>query len=100
MFFVEELHNVESATIHIEVNVPSFKIRSAGFPDLHLGIHFFHFAPCCVSDAPAVSFGLNEEQVQLPMLAIDTQNQAACFFTVSNNPICNSLVDGFFYGAS
>ena len=42
---VEELHEMESAAIHIEMTVPFFKIWSAGLPDLYPGMKLLSDAP-------------------------------------------------------
>lgn len=65
MVAVVKLHNMETAAVHIEVNVPLLKIRRDGLPDLHLRMQLFHLAPCRIPDSLAMNIRRNEENLQI-----------------------------------
>ena len=54
MAAVEEFYNVEAAAVHIEVDVPLFKIRRNRLPDGNLRMQPFHRAPCGILPLMAV----------------------------------------------
>lgn len=49
MVTVEELHDMESAAVDVEMDIPFFKIGSDGFPYLHLRVELLDRAPRGVS---------------------------------------------------
>ena len=57
---VEELDDVEAALVDVKMDVPLFKIRSAGLPDLGLGVHALDLLPSCKADTLAVRVGRDE----------------------------------------
>ncbi len=50
MMIVEELHDMESAAVHIEVDIPFLKIRRNSFPDSYFRVQLFHCAPRGIAD--------------------------------------------------
>ncbi len=96
MMAVIELHDVESTAVHIEVDVSLFKIRRDSFPDGNLGMKLFYCAPCRITDTLAVHFGRNEQQVEVPALAVHPDDHAADRLTVLYDPVCLTAVDSLF----
>ena len=54
LILVPELDDVESAAVHIKVNVPLLEVRSNGFPDLDFWMQCFNGLPCCLANAFAM----------------------------------------------
>lgn len=51
---VPKRHNLETATVDVEMNVAFLKIGCDGFPYTNLSMEFLHGFPCILSDALAV----------------------------------------------
>lgn len=54
MVTVEKLHDVEAASVHVEVDVSFLEVRRYRLPDLHLQVQPLDLASCSVTDAPAM----------------------------------------------
>ena len=99
---VEELDDVEAATIDIEMNVALLEIGRMGLPDANFGMHPFHLAPSGKTDATTVDVGRYEQQLQFaqsPFL-VDSQHDSADFLPVADDAIGLGiwLVDGTLNG--
>lgn len=102
MMGVEELDDVEAATIDIEMNVALLEIGRMGLPDANFGMHPFHLAPSGKTDATTVDVGRYEQQLQFaqsPFL-VDSQHDSADFLPVADDAIGLGiwLVDGTLNG--
>ena len=102
MMGVEELDDVEAATIDIEMNVALLEIGRMGLPDANFGMHPFHLAPSGKTDATTVDVGRYEQQLQFaqsPFL-VDSQHDSADFLPVADDAIGLGiwLVDGSLNG--
>ena len=51
---IEELHNMESALVDIEMDIPGLEVGSTGLPDFCFRIQAFHFLPGSRANAFAV----------------------------------------------
>ena len=63
VIFAEEFHNVKTAFVHIEMNVPLLKVRCVGFPYFRFRMQFFDGLPCGEANAFAVTIYIDEEQL-------------------------------------
>ena len=55
---VPELHDLETTTVDVEMNVAFLKIGRDGFPDMNLWMEFLNGFPCGLSEAVAVFAGV------------------------------------------
>ena len=67
MIPVPELDDMESAAVDIEMDVALLEIGSDGFPNADLVMQRLDGTPRCLSDATAMDFGRNEEQLELSL---------------------------------
>ena len=74
---VEELDDVESEPIHVEVDVARLEIGRAGLPDANLGVEPFDGAPGGLSNSHAVAFGPDEEKLEFAAVAVRPYHKAA-----------------------
>ena len=65
MLLIEKLCDMESANVHVKVNIAFFKVWRAGFPHHRLGVERLHGEPRAVADTFGVLFGRNEKDLQL-----------------------------------
>ena len=70
MTAVEKLDNVEPAFVYIEMDVPCFKVGSAGLPDLRIRIETFNFLPGSCAGTLAVCCWRDKQQIQKVMLRL------------------------------
>ena len=49
MMGVEEFHDMETALVYIEVDVPGLEVGGACLPDLRFGIQALHLLPRCIA---------------------------------------------------
>ena len=79
LVLVPELDNMETAAVHVEVNVAFFEIRGYGLPNLDLRMHRFNGFPRSLADALAVDLRQHEQQFQLTLgrLLINTHDDTA-----------------------
>ena len=71
MVTVIKFHNMKTAAIDIEMDIPLFKIRSDCLPDLHIRVHLFDLAPCGIADSLAVYIGRNKEYLKVSPFSFD-----------------------------
>ena len=67
---VIRLRDMETAAVHIEMNILPFKIRRNSFPHRHLRMQLFNSAPGGITDTSAVNEGRNKEDLQIPAISI------------------------------
>ena len=67
---VIRLRDMETAAVHIEMNILPFKIRRNSFPHRHLRMQLFNSAPGGITDTSAVNAGRNKEDLQIPAISI------------------------------
>lgn len=91
MLLVEKLRDVETADIHIKVNVAPVKIRREGFPQLRVRIQALQLKPDPFADAPALRSVLHKQQVKMIMLGAFVENYNRTTHRLS---VDNSLVGG------
>ena len=65
MIAIKELYNVTAASVHIEVDIPLFKIRRNGFPDFHFRVKLFHLTPRSITDSFTMHFRTHEQKFQI-----------------------------------
>ena len=89
MIPVPELHDMESAAVDIEMDVALLEVGSDGFPDADLGMQCLDGTPRCLSDATAMDFGRNEEQLELSLrfVLVDAQYHAAHEPAIENDAV-------------
>ena len=97
MVTIVEFHDMESATIHVEVDVPLLKIWRDGFPDSHLRVHLFDSPPCGVADTLAVNFWRYEQEIKITTFSIHLYDHTADRLAVLDDSICLAAVNGVFY---
>ena len=66
---VEELDDVESEPVHVEVDVARLEIGRAGLPHADFGVEPFDGAPRGLSDSRAVAFRKDEEEFKFAAVA-------------------------------
>ena len=59
----KKLHDMESASVDIKMDVALFKIRRDRFPDLDLRMHLLYLAPRRIADTPAVNMRRNKQRL-------------------------------------
>ena len=62
MMRIVEFDDLESAHVHVEVNVPPVEIRSSYFPNLRGRMSLLDFEPGTVSNTVAMHMGRNEKK--------------------------------------
>ena len=90
---VEELDDVESEPVHIEVDVARLEIGRAGLSDADFGVEPFDGAPRGLSDSHAVVFGTNEEEFKFAAVAARPYHKAADLPSVLDDAIGLATVD-------
>lgn len=98
MMTVEKFHNMEPAPIHIKVNVPLLKIRRDGLPDFNLRMQFLDLLPGGISDSAAVNRWRYEQDLQLPALSVNAQDDTACSISILHDTVCLAAVNRLLYG--
>ena len=98
MFFVEKFDDMEPAAVHIEMDIPLFKIRRICLPYCHLRIVRLHGAPCRIPNPLAMDIWSNKEEFKIAPCAIHPYYKAACFPAVMHDSKRKSAVDGALYG--
>ena len=69
MMLVEILHNMESAAVDVEMDIPCFKVGRERFPDRYLRMQCLYRAPCGIAYSFAVDFRLYEQQFKVAVSA-------------------------------
>ena len=87
MVSVEELDDMKSAAVDVEVDITLFKIRRDGLPDLHLRIHSLNLTPRGIADTFAVDMRRYKKQIQISLVTVNTDNSSACDFSVIENTV-------------
>ena len=100
MMSVEELHDMETALVDIEVDVPGFEEGRAGLSDIRLRVQALYGLPGSIADAFAVGVGRNKQQIQMVVLGcfVDFQHHAAHDLAVLSDAVGHSVADAFFDG--
>ena len=94
LMLVPELNDMETKTIHIEVNVPLLEIRSTCLPNAYLRMHDFDGLPCCLTQALAVHLWLDKQYLQFAfsILFVNLKNQTANHIAITDYTIGFGLV--------
>ena len=84
MRFAEEFHNVKTAFVHIEMNVPLLKVRCVGFPYFRFRMQFFDGLLCSKTNTLAMAIHIDEQQLKLVAVGIgmDRKYRSTHHFTV------------------
>ena len=90
---VIKFHNMKTAAIDIEMDIPLFKIRSDCLPDLHLRVQLFHLAPCGITNTLAVNEGRNKEYLKISPLTFDLQYHAADILIVTHDSVSLAAIN-------
>ena len=85
MAAVEILHDMESATVDVKVDVARFEVGGRRLPHRHLGVQILDEAPGCIADALAMDFGVDKQQLQFAVIAVNADDSTADYLAVSNN---------------
>lgn len=83
MVAVEELYDMESAAVHIEVDVTLLEVRRYRLPYFDLRVQPLHLAPCLIADTSAMCRGQYEQQLELAMLAVCLYYNATDLLAIS-----------------
>lgn len=101
MVFAEKFHNVETAFVHVEVNIAFFEIRCDQFPYLCFGIHPFNHFPCMISQSPAVKLRIKIKQIHGVAVGdiVYAQSDSSGFFAIGVNVVnrCLWVVENLHY---
>ena len=68
MMAIKELHDMETTTVHIEMDVPLFKVWRDGLPDSNLWMQLFHRTPSGIPYTLTVYIGRNKEYLKISPL--------------------------------
>ena len=71
MVLVPKLDNVETTAVDVEVDVAFLEVGGRRLPHGHLGVQFLDEAPSGIADALAVDFGVDKQQLQFTVIAIN-----------------------------
>ena len=82
MAAVIKLHDMESAAVHVKMDIPLFKVRGESLPDLNIGISFLDSLPCGKTYTLAVFLGRNEKQVEFAFFTAYFHDRAADFSAI------------------
>ena len=91
MILVPELDDMESAAVDIEMDVALLEVGCDGFPNADLGMQCLDGTPRCLSDATAMDFGRNEEQLELSLRFVPVDAQ----YHTAHEPIVENDAVGF-----
>ena len=69
VFFVEKFDDMEPAAVHIEMDIPLFKIRRICLPYCHLRTVRLHGAPCRIPNPLAMAIWGNKEELKIARYA-------------------------------
>lgn len=75
------------------MNIAGLKIRSHGFPHLHLRVHLFHRTPGYVTDTFTVLAGRNEKKVKITSFSVYLDDNSSNGPSFLHNPVSFSTVD-------
>ncbi len=86
---VEELDDVESEPVHVEVDVAHLEIRRACFPNSDFGMKAFDRAPGGLPDAEAVKSGRDEKEVKVaaPFFLVDPDDNTSGDFSARDDAV-------------
>ena len=87
MMAVEILHDVETASVDIEMDVALLEIGCVGFPNRHFRVQLFDQTPGGIADALAVNLGVDKQQFQFAALAIYTDDSTSNFLPIEENAV-------------
>ena len=89
MIFTEELHNMETAFVHIEMDIPLFKIGSVGFPDLRFRVQSLDGLPCDKAHTLAVAVYIDKKKLKFISMGFGMNGKHG---TANYLPIQNDIV--------
>lgn len=97
MMCVVELHNMKTAFIYIEVDVPCLKIGRHGFPYPNLRVKPLDLPPRTIPNPFAMDMGRNKQQLKIAPVAIGLDDNAADLAAPEQDAVCLTAVYGLFY---
>jgi hypothetical protein len=97
---IEELHNVKSALIDIEMYISGLEIWCKCFPDFNFRMQSFYLAPRGIADSFAVCFRQSEQQIQFSPRTIYMDHHAPCLFAFTDDPVCLALIYTVLYSSA
>ncbi len=96
MMAVKELHDMETTSVDVEVDISLLKVRRYGLPDLHFRMQTFDSTPCGISDAPAVDLRRNKEDLQITVITLYADDHSADRLSVLHDAVSLAAIDGLF----
>lgn len=94
MIFVKKLHDVEAATINIEMDIALLKIRCDRFPHFHFRMQFFDSTPSGISDAFAMDSRRNKKKIKVAFFTVNFDYYPADFSPVHYYAVGFAAVNG------
>ena len=88
---VEELDDMEAATVHVKVDVSLFEIGRDRLTKANFRMKLFDLTPCGIANAFAVNMGRNKQKFQVSSFAIYLDHGTADRLSVTEDPV------GFIY---
>ena len=85
MVLIEELHDVETALVDVEVDVAYLEVRGHQLPLPHVGICLLDGGPCARADAASVRARIDRENLDLSAISLHCEDDAADRSAVLNN---------------
>gem|GEM_PF-5876326 len=90
---VKELHDMESAAVHIEVYVSLLEVRCNCLPQSNFRVKFFDRTPGFVSDAFTVHLWRYEQKVQVSPVSINMDHDTTCRLSVTRDAVRLTAID-------
>lgn len=97
---VVEFHDVKSAAVDVEMDIPCLKIRRDRFPYPDIGIELFDLAPRRIAYALAVNAGRHEQYFKIAAFALGVYDNTADLFITEHYPVGCAAVNALLNGAA
>jgi len=88
---VKEFYDVETTSIHIEMDVPLLKVWCNRLPDSHLRMEFLYLTPGSIPYSFAMCLRGNKKQFKIPFATINPDDHASDRLSIRYNAICLSF---------
>ena len=77
MALVEELHDVKTALVDVEVDVAHLEVRGHQLPLPHIGVRLLDGGPCACADAASVRARIDRDNLDLSAISLHCEDNAA-----------------------